>query len=71
MHWLHWQGRLSLRCRQILTILVTALHRAPITLTKKIIASGPPAELRDHSEDEWVRRFFRREAEGTQPEVSA
>jgi phospholipid/cholesterol/gamma-HCH transport system ATP-binding protein len=39
--------------------------------TKKIIASGPPAELRDHSEDEWVRRFFRREGEGTQPEVSA
>ncbi len=39
--------------------------------TKKIIASGLPAELRDHSEDEWVRRFFRREGEGTQPEVSA
>jgi phospholipid/cholesterol/gamma-HCH transport system ATP-binding protein len=39
--------------------------------TKKIIASGPPAELRDHSEDEWVRRFFRREGEESQPEVSA
>jgi phospholipid/cholesterol/gamma-HCH transport system ATP-binding protein len=38
--------------------------------TKKIIASGPPAELRDHSQDEWVRRFFRREVEDAQPEVS-
>jgi phospholipid/cholesterol/gamma-HCH transport system ATP-binding protein len=26
-----------------------------------IVASGRPAELRDHAEDEWVRRFFRRE----------
>ena len=32
--------------------------------TKSIIASGSPAELRDHSENEWVRRFFRREADG-------
>jgi phospholipid/cholesterol/gamma-HCH transport system ATP-binding protein len=29
--------------------------------TKGIVASGPPAELRDHSSNEWVRRFFRRE----------
>ena len=31
---------------------------------KKIAAIGPPAQLRDHSENEWVRRFFNREAEG-------
>jgi phospholipid/cholesterol/gamma-HCH transport system ATP-binding protein len=29
---------------------------------KGIVAVGPPAELRDHSEIEWVRRFFRRES---------
>jgi phospholipid/cholesterol/gamma-HCH transport system ATP-binding protein len=29
---------------------------------KGIIAEGKPAELRDRSEDPWVRRFFRREA---------
>lgn len=28
-----------------------------------IVASGAPDELRDHAQDEWVRRFFRREAE--------
>jgi phospholipid/cholesterol/gamma-HCH transport system ATP-binding protein len=26
-----------------------------------IVATGRPAELRDHADDEWVRRFFRRE----------
>lgn len=31
--------------------------------TKGVIAEGKPAELRDRSEDPWVRRFFRREAE--------
>jgi phospholipid/cholesterol/gamma-HCH transport system ATP-binding protein len=31
--------------------------------TRTIVASGPPAELRDHAEDEWVRRFFNRETE--------
>lgn len=30
--------------------------------TKGIIAEGDPAELRDHSDNEWVRRFFNREA---------
>jgi phospholipid/cholesterol/gamma-HCH transport system ATP-binding protein len=30
--------------------------------TKGIIAEGPPAELRDHSEDPKVRKFFNREA---------
>jgi len=30
--------------------------------TRGIIASGTPRELRDHCEDEWVQRFFRREA---------
>lgn len=28
---------------------------------KGIVAVGPPEELRDHCEIEWVRRFFRRE----------
>ncbi len=31
--------------------------------TKGIIATGPPAELRDHSDVPFVRRFFHREAE--------
>ncbi|BDG01524.1 ABC transporter ATP-binding protein [Anaeromyxobacter oryzae] len=31
--------------------------------TKTIIAEGKPADLRDHSEDPTVRRFFRREAD--------
>ena len=32
--------------------------------TKKIIATGPPAELRDTSDNDFVRSFFRREAGG-------
>jgi phospholipid/cholesterol/gamma-HCH transport system ATP-binding protein len=28
-----------------------------------IVATGPPQQLRDHAKDEWVRRFFRREAD--------
>lgn len=28
---------------------------------KKIVAEGKPAELRDYSDDPWVRQFFRRE----------
>lgn len=28
---------------------------------KKIVAMGPPKELRDHSTDPWVRQFFNRE----------
>jgi phospholipid/cholesterol/gamma-HCH transport system ATP-binding protein len=28
---------------------------------KKIVAEGKPAELRDHSDNEWVRQFFNRE----------
>lgn len=31
--------------------------------TKGIIAEGSPQELRDHSEDDFVRKFFHREAE--------
>ncbi|RIL02605.1 MAG: polyamine ABC transporter ATP-binding protein [Proteobacteria bacterium] len=31
--------------------------------TRGIAASGPPEVLRDAARDEWVRRFFRREAE--------
>jgi phospholipid/cholesterol/gamma-HCH transport system ATP-binding protein len=27
---------------------------------KKLVALGPPAELRDKSPDEWVRRFLNR-----------
>jgi phospholipid/cholesterol/gamma-HCH transport system ATP-binding protein len=34
--------------------------------TKGIVATGSPAELRDHSQDEWVRRFFNRETEGAE-----
>jgi phospholipid/cholesterol/gamma-HCH transport system ATP-binding protein len=30
---------------------------------KKIVATGKPAELRDRSENPWVRQFFNREAE--------
>ncbi len=30
---------------------------------KKIVATGPPQELRDHSDNPWVRQFFNREAE--------
>lgn len=30
--------------------------------TKSIIAEGKPQELRDHSENPWVRQFFNREA---------
>ncbi|MEN8183805.1 MAG: hypothetical protein ABFS46_14855, partial [Myxococcota bacterium] len=33
--------------------------------TKSIIATGSPAELRDHSEIDFVKRFFHREAPGT------
>jgi phospholipid/cholesterol/gamma-HCH transport system ATP-binding protein len=40
--------------------------------TKGIIATGSPTELRDHCENEWVRRFFRREtAEEGQQETYA
>ena len=31
---------------------------------KRLVALGPPAELRDHSEDPWVRRFLSRTASG-------
>jgi phospholipid/cholesterol/gamma-HCH transport system ATP-binding protein len=30
---------------------------------KKVVADGRPQDLRDHSENEWVRQFFRREVE--------
>ena len=40
-------------------------------VTKKIIATGSPAELRDHSDDDFVRRFFHREAAEGQAEVQA
>ncbi|MEY5060833.1 MAG: hypothetical protein RIS45_754 [Planctomycetota bacterium] len=31
---------------------------------RRLVALGPPAELRDHSEDPWVRRFLSRTASG-------
>jgi len=34
--------------------------------TKKIIAEGSPAELRDTTEDEWVRNFFNRKSQMTE-----
>jgi len=33
---------------------------------KKIVATGRPADLRDHSENAWVRQFFRREPESAE-----
>jgi phospholipid/cholesterol/gamma-HCH transport system ATP-binding protein len=30
--------------------------------TKGIVATGKPEDLRDHSDNAWVRRFFNREA---------
>ena len=33
--------------------------------TKGIVATGDPNELRDHSDEPWVRQFFNREAELT------
>ena len=39
---------------------------------KGIAAVGSPTELRDHCEDEWVRRFFRRQAtEGAEQEETS
>ena len=31
---------------------------------KKIVATGKPQELRDHSDNPWVRQFFNREVDG-------
>ena len=36
---------------------------------KKIVATGKPQELRDHSDNPWVRQFFNRGVDG--PEVAA
>ena len=36
---------------------------------KKIVATGRPQELRDHSDNPWVRQFFNRVVDG--PEVAA
>lgn len=33
---------------------------------RRLVALGPPAELRDHSDDAWVRRFLSRTASGDQ-----
>jgi len=33
---------------------------------KKIVATGKPQELRDHSDNPWVRQFFNREADGAE-----
>jgi len=32
---------------------------------RKIVATGRPADLRDHSDNPWVRQFFKREAAET------
>jgi phospholipid/cholesterol/gamma-HCH transport system ATP-binding protein len=61
------------RALQITFVIVT--HELPsiytvadrvIMLDKRVrtvVATGKPAELRDHSDDPWVRQFFKREAE--------
>jgi phospholipid/cholesterol/gamma-HCH transport system ATP-binding protein len=44
---------------------IYAIATRVVMLDKRIrgiVATGAPAELRDHCPDEWVRRFFRREA---------
>jgi phospholipid/cholesterol/gamma-HCH transport system ATP-binding protein len=35
--------------------------------TRTVIAEGKPAELREHSPDPWVRRFFNREPDSVEP----
>jgi phospholipid/cholesterol/gamma-HCH transport system ATP-binding protein len=37
---------------------------------KRIVATGKPQELRDHSDNPWVRQFFNREAESAEPSTS-
>lgn len=37
------------------------------SVAKGIVAEGRPEELRDHSDNPWVRRFFNREAEPNEP----
>lgn len=37
------------------------------SVAKGIVAEGRPQELRDHSDNPWVRRFFNREAEPNEP----
>jgi phospholipid/cholesterol/gamma-HCH transport system ATP-binding protein len=34
---------------------------------KGIVATGPPQDLRDHSDNQWVRQFFKREAASDTP----
>lgn len=34
---------------------------------KKIVATGKPKDLRDHSDNPWVRQFFNREVEASRP----
>jgi phospholipid/cholesterol/gamma-HCH transport system ATP-binding protein len=34
--------------------------------TKKIVATGSPQDLRDHSDNPWVRQFFNREVESAE-----
>jgi phospholipid/cholesterol/gamma-HCH transport system ATP-binding protein len=65
------------RALQITFVIVT--HELPSIYTvadrvimldkrvKTVVATGKPAQLRDHSDDPWVRQFFKREAEA--PEV--
>ena len=36
--------------------------------TKRIVAEGNPAELRDHAADEWIRNFFNRQSRSAEPD---
>ncbi len=68
--------RLILKLKETLGItFVVVTHELPSIYTiadrvimldkrvKKIVATGKPQELRDHSDNPWVRQFFNREAE--------
>ncbi len=69
--------QLILKLKKILGItFVVVTHELPSIYTiadrvimldkrsKKIVATGKPQDLRDHSDDSWVRQFFNRESEG-------
>ncbi len=70
--------RLILKLKQTLGItFVVVTHELPSIYTiadrvvmldkrvRKIVATGRPQDLRDHSDNPWVRQFFNREAEAT------
>jgi phospholipid/cholesterol/gamma-HCH transport system ATP-binding protein len=68
--------RLILKLKDLLGVtFVVVTHELPSIYTiadrvimldkrvKKVVAEGKPQELRDHSDNPWVRQFFNREAE--------